>query len=44
MIDCLYQLVLLAIVEVYTSNDADNKFVDDFVKVWMKAMQLDSFE
>jgi len=35
---------LRAIAEVYASNDAKQKFVDDFVKVWVKIMQLDRFD
>jgi catalase-peroxidase len=33
---------LRAIAEVYASNDADNKFVNDFVKAWVKVMRLDA--
>ncbi|MCG9695589.1 catalase/peroxidase HPI [Shewanella sp. Isolate11] len=35
---------LRAIAEVYASDDADNKFVDDFVSAWVKVMQLDRFD
>ena len=35
---------LRAIAEVYASNDADNKFVNDFVNAWVKVMQLDRFD
>lgn len=35
---------LRAIAEVYASDDADNKFVNDFVNVWVKVMQLDRFD
>jgi len=32
---------LRAIAEVYASNDAKQKFVDDFVTAWTKVMTLD---
>ncbi len=35
---------LRAIAEVYASDDADIKFVHDFVKAWVKVMQLDRFD
>ena len=35
---------LRAIAEVYASNDADNKFVTDFIAAWVKVMQLDRFD
>ncbi|MDQ1139075.1 catalase/peroxidase HPI [Pedobacter agri] len=35
---------LRAIAEVYASSDAKQKFVDDFVKVWTKIMNLDRFD
>lgn len=35
---------LRAIAEVYASDDADKKFVNDFVKAWVKVMQLDRFD
>lgn len=35
---------LRAIAEVYASDDAGNKFVDDFIKAWVKVMQLDRFD
>ena len=35
---------LRAIAEVYASDDADKKFVDDFTKAWVKVMQLDRFD
>lgn len=35
---------LRAIAEVYASNDADTKFINDFVKAWTKVMQLDRFD
>lgn len=35
---------LRAIAEVYGSNDAQGKFVKDFVKVWTKVMNLDRFD
>ncbi|MFO0447154.1 MAG: catalase/hydroperoxidase HPI(I), partial [Pseudomonadota bacterium] len=30
-----------AVAEAYASNDAREKFVQDFVKAWAKAMELD---
>lgn len=35
---------LRAIAEVYASNDASDKFINDFVKAWVKVMQLDRFD
>ena len=35
---------LRAVAEVYASNDAQQKFMDDFVKVWTKVMTLDRFD
>jgi catalase-peroxidase len=35
---------LRAIAEVYASDDASEKFVDDFVAAWTKVMMLDRFE
>ena len=35
---------LRAIAEVYASADAKQKFVDDFVSVWTKVMNLDRFD
>jgi len=35
---------LRAIAEVYASDDADKKFVNDFVQAWVKVMQLDRFD
>ncbi len=35
---------LRAIAEVYASDDADNKFINDFVAAWVKVMQLDRFD
>jgi catalase-peroxidase len=35
---------LRAIAEVYASDDAKGKFVEDFVKAWTKVMQLDRFD
>ncbi len=35
---------LRAIAEVYASSDAKEKFVEDFVKVWDKVMNLDRFD
>jgi catalase-peroxidase len=35
---------LRALAEVYASDDAARKFVDDFVAAWVKVMDLDRFE
>lgn len=35
---------LRALIEVYGSADAQEKFVKDFVKVWTKVMELDRFD
>jgi len=35
---------LRALAEVYASDDADQKFVEDFVAAWNKVMNLDRFE
>lgn len=35
---------LRAIAEVYASNDADQKFIDDFSNAWNKVMMLDRFD
>jgi catalase-peroxidase len=35
---------LRAIAEVYASADAQNKFVNDFIAVWTKVMNLDRFD
>ncbi len=35
---------LRAVAEVYASNDASDKFINDFVKAWVKVMQLDRFD
>jgi catalase-peroxidase len=35
---------LRAIAEVYASDDAGEKFVADFVKAWVKVMELDRFD
>ena len=35
---------LRALAEVYASNDAHEKFVKDFVKAWVKVMNLDRFD
>jgi len=35
---------LRALAEVYASDDADQKFVDDFVAAWTKVMELDRFD
>jgi catalase-peroxidase len=36
--------VLRAISEVYASEDAEEKFLRDFVSAWDKVMNLDLFE
>jgi catalase-peroxidase len=35
---------LRALAEVYASDDAKEKFVDDFVAAWHKVMELDRFD
>uniref|UniRef100_UPI00286A5862 peroxidase family protein n=1 Tax=Pseudolysinimonas sp. TaxID=2680009 RepID=UPI00286A5862 len=35
---------LRALAEVYASDDATSKFVDDFVAAWVKVMELDRFD
>ncbi|CAM3750408.1 catalase/peroxidase HPI [Flavobacterium chungbukense] len=35
---------LRAVAEVYASTDANEKFVNDFIKVWNKVMNLDRFD
>jgi catalase-peroxidase len=35
---------LRALAEVYASDDAREKFVDDFIAAWVKVMELDRFE
>ena len=35
---------LRAIAEVYASNDADKKMVNDFIHAWVKVMRLDRFD
>tara|TARA_A100001015_G_scaffold124620_1_gene138110 strand:+ start:64 stop:537 length:474 start_codon:yes stop_codon:yes gene_type:complete len=35
---------LRAIAEVYASDDAKKKFIDDFIYAWNKVMQLDRFD
>ncbi|CCQ10497.1 Catalase [Pseudoalteromonas luteoviolacea B = ATCC 29581] len=35
---------LRAIAEVYASNDGKQKFIQDFIEVWVKVMQLDRFD
>jgi len=35
---------LRALAEVYASQDAQEKFVNDFVKAWVKVMELDRFD
>jgi catalase-peroxidase len=39
-----YNSELRALSEFYASNDAEEKFVNDFVKVWTKVMNLDRFD
>ena len=36
--------LLRALAEVYASDDAREKFVDDFVAAWVKVMELDRFD
>jgi catalase-peroxidase len=36
--------VLRGIVEVYSSDDAKEKFVRDFAAAWVKVMELDRFD
>ena len=36
--------ILRGIVEVYSSDDAQEKFVQDFVAAWVKVMELDRFD
>jgi catalase-peroxidase len=35
---------LRALSEVYASDDAGEKFVNDFVAAWVKVMELDRFD
>jgi catalase-peroxidase len=35
---------LRAVAEVYATNDAKQKFVQDFVAAWTKVMNLDRFD
>jgi catalase-peroxidase len=35
--------ILRAVAEVYASDDAETKFVEDFVKAWSKVMNADLF-
>jgi catalase-peroxidase len=35
---------LRALAEVYASDDAQEKFVQDFVAAWVKVMELDRFD
>ncbi|MGB5440222.1 MAG: catalase-peroxidase, partial [Gammaproteobacteria bacterium] len=35
---------LRAVAEVYAANDAEDKFVSDFVAAWTKVMNLDRFD
>ena len=37
-------IALRALAEVYASDDARQKFVEDFVAAWAKVMDLDRFE
>jgi catalase-peroxidase len=32
------------VTEVYAADDADEKFVQDFVAAWVKVMRLDRFD
>ena len=36
--------VLRALAEVYAEDDAQAKFVNDFVAAWTKVMELDRFD
>ena len=36
--------ILRAVVEVYAADDAKDKFINDFVSVWVKLMNLDRFD
>jgi catalase-peroxidase len=36
--------VLRALAEVYASDDATSKFVNDFIAAWHKVMMLDRFD
>jgi catalase-peroxidase len=36
--------ILRGIVEVYSADDAKEKFVRDFVAAWVKVMELDRFD
>ncbi|SHE23315.1 hypothetical protein [methanotrophic endosymbiont of Bathymodiolus puteoserpentis (Logatchev)] len=35
---------LRAVAEVYASDDAKQKFVNDFIAAWVKVMTLDRFD
>jgi catalase-peroxidase len=35
---------LRAVAEVYASDDAEEKFVKDFVAAWVKVMNLDRYD
>jgi catalase-peroxidase len=35
---------LRALSEVYASDDGEKKFVSDFIKAWVKVMELDRFD
>ncbi len=36
--------MLRALAEVYASDDAQEKFVSDFVAAWVKVMNLDRYD
>ena len=36
--------ILRGIVEVYSADDAKERFVQDFVAAWVKVMELDRFD
>ena len=36
--------ILRALSEVYASDDAKDKFLNDFVSAWVKVMNLDRFD
>lgn len=44
--DLIFDLnsVLRTAAEVYASNDTHEKFIKDFVAVWVKVMDLDRFD
>ena len=43
-LDTLDRQILRALAEVYASDDARQKFVEDFVAAWTKVMNLDRFD